>query len=153
MLWFFFAAGWALKPLLADGPNAGAPANPSPRRSVGGSLARRARPVPSPFLGSFQPPQAAARLPPPQTLAAGYYTTNSTSGFVAAVGITCIPCGADAWCPGARASAVSSRVRNPCGAFTSTFGVEYATNVDQCKVLPGYGFGAGDTSSICPQGF
>jgi hypothetical protein len=127
------------------------PSQPFTGVVLGGSRART-RPLPRLQL----PPAATLRRRPAassQTLAAGFYTTNSTTGFVAAVGITCIPCGVDAWCPGARASAVSSGVRNPCGAFTSTYGVEYATNVAQCKVLPGYGFGTGDTSSICPQGF
>jgi hypothetical protein len=92
--------------------------------------------------------------PPTPISCAGFYTTNSTS-VSGKTGFTCIPCGPDFWCPGARgkATAVSSKVRRACDQGTSTLGDLYGAKVEDCKPLPGYGWVAGNGSYVCPVGF
>jgi hypothetical protein len=101
------------------------------------------------------PPTASEFYHPPfHNAHAGFYTTNSTS-VNGKTGFTCVPCGPDFWCPGAKgkATAASSKVRRACDQFTSTMGDKYAGKADDCKPLPGYGWAAGNGSYACPQGF
>lgn len=82
--------------------------------------------------------------------APGYFTNQSTS-VPAATGFTCYPCGANNYCAGSKITAASSTARAPCGQNKQTT-TQYAMSELECTVLPGFGWGPGDSSAACPVG-
>jgi hypothetical protein len=123
----------------------------------------------NPTARNRHPPRPAAPSRPAQTLcsrcelgyvakssgfacycAPGYYTADPTN-VTGSVGFTCQPCGPGAFCPGSRVTAATSATRIPCGANKLTT-TSYAQSDLECMVMPGYGWGPGDTSAACDVG-
>ncbi|KAI8470423.1 MAG: hypothetical protein J3K34DRAFT_521329 [Monoraphidium minutum] len=83
--------------------------------------------------------------------APGYFA-NATTDVTGQVGFTCYPCEVNHYCPGAKITPESSTVRTRCGdnKLTTT---EFGKSDRECVVKPGYGWGTGDTSAVCEQGW
>ncbi|KAI8467373.1 MAG: hypothetical protein J3K34DRAFT_523771 [Monoraphidium minutum] len=83
--------------------------------------------------------------------APGFYTRNDTA-VSGDVGFTCDACGPNAYCPGAMITPESSASRAECGAFKVTTTL-YGRSDRECVVSPGHGWGPGDSSAPCAQGW